>query len=92
MDYHLVTTTPTDEKMKPTEPSAINGGMLPKDLGPHPVIVIDVPSVEDHLKKIESAGGKIVIPTIKVGEFGLYTRVSDTEGNVIGVWQTLANC
>lgn len=93
MDYHLVTTTPTDEKMKPTEPGAINGGMLPKDpTGPHPVIVIDVPSVEDHLQKIESAGGKIVMPTIKVGEFGLYARVSDTEGNVIGVWQTLANC
>ena len=59
---------------------------------PHPIIVVDVPSVEDHLKKIESAGGKIVMPTIKVREFGLYARVSDTEGNVIGVWQTLANC
>lgn len=34
------------------------------------VIVIDVPSVEKHLKKIESTGGKIVMPAIKVVEFG----------------------
>ena len=93
MDYHLATTTPTDEKMKPTEPGAINGGLLPRDpTGPHPVIVIDVSSIEEHLKKIESAGGKTVMPPIKVGEFGLYARVSDTEGNVIGVWQALADC
>ena len=93
MDYHLVTTTPTDTKMKPTEPGAINGGMLPKDpTGSHPIIVVDVPSVEERLKKIESAGGKTVMPSIKVGEFGVYARVSDTEGNIIGVWQTLAEC
>jgi len=29
---------------------------------------------------------------MKIGEFGLYARVSDTEGNVIGIWQTLENC
>lgn len=52
MDYHLVTTTPTDERMKPPKPGATNGGMLPEDpTGPHPVIVIDVPSVQEHLKK-----------------------------------------
>ena len=71
MDYHLVTTAPTDEKMKHTESGTINGGMLPKDPTElHLVIVIDVPSVEEHLKKIKSTGGKIVMPAIKVGEYG----------------------
>jgi len=93
MDYHMVTTTPSDDKMKPIEPGAINGGLLPKDpTGGHPVIVIDVPSVEEHIKKVESAGGKTVMPMFKIGEFGLYARVSDTEGNVIGIWQTLVKC
>ncbi len=93
MDYHLATTTPSDEKMHPKEPGAINGGLLPKDpTGPHPMIVIDVPSIEEHIKKIESSGGKTVMPMVKVGEFGLYARVSDTEGNIIGIWQTLGNC
>ncbi len=89
----MATTTPRDDKMRPTEPGAINGGLLPKDqTGEHPVIVIDVPSVEEHIKKVESAGGKTVMPVIKIGEFGLYARVSDTEGNVIGIWQTLVKC
>jgi len=52
MDYHLATTTPSDEKMHPKEPGAINGGLLPKDpTGTHPMIVIDVPSIEEHIKK-----------------------------------------
>jgi len=93
MDYHMATTTPSDEKMHPKEPGAINGGLMPKDsTSNHPVIVIDVSSIEEHLKKIESSGGKIVMPVIKIGEFGLYARISDTEGNVIGIWQTLKAC
>ena len=93
MDYHMATTTPSDEKMKPKEPGAINGGLLPKDpTGANPVIVIDVPSIDEHIKKIESAGGKTVMPKMEVGNFGLYARVKDTEDNVIGIWQTLGNC
>ena len=93
MDYHMATTTPSDDKMKPTEPGAINGGLLPKNPNnEHPTIVIDVSSVEEYIKKIESAGGKTVMPVMKIGEFGLYARVSDTEGNIIGIWQTLGNC
>ena len=93
MDYHLATTTPSDEKMHPKEPGAINGGLLPKDpTATHPMIVIDVPSIEEHIKKVESSGGKTVMPVMKIGEFGLYARVSDTEGNIIGIWQALGNC
>ena len=93
MDYHMATTTPSDEKMHPKEPGAINGGLLPKDsTGSHPMIVIDVPSIDEHIKKVESGGGKTIMPKIEVGKFGLYARVEDTEGNVIGIWQTLGNC
>ena len=67
--------------------------LLPKDpTGSHPVIVMDVENIEEHIKKVEASGGKTVMPTMKVGEFGLYARVSDTENNTIGLWQTLGNC
>ena len=93
MDYHMATTAPSDENMKPKEVGSINGGLFPKDsTGSHPVIVIDVPSLDDHIKKIESAGGKVIMPKLQVGNFGLYARVSDTEGNVSGIWQTIGNC
>ena len=90
MDYYLATTTPSDENMRPKELGAINGGLLKKDpTGQHPVLVIDVPSIDEHIKKIESAGGKVVMPKMEIGDFGLYARVADTEGNVIGIWQLL---
>jgi len=93
MDYYIATTGPSDEKGHQKEPGAINGGLLKKDpTGNHPIIVIDVPNIEEHIKKVESAGGKSVMPPMNIGEFGMYARVADTEGNVIGLWQMLENC
>ena len=91
MDYWMALTSQCDpNSMMPTEPGAINGGLLKRDpTGEHPVIVIDVANVDDHVSKIESAGGKVVMPKMQVGDFGLYARVKDTEGNVIGIWQTI---
>jgi hypothetical protein len=90
MDYYIATTTPSDEKGHPKESGAINGGLLPKDpTGEHPIIVIDVPEIDEHIKKVEASGGKTIMPKMKIGEFGSYARVADTEGNVIGIWQTL---
>lgn len=90
MDYNMVTTVETDQQtMMPKTPGAINGGLMKKDpaTGEHTVVVIDVADIDGHLKLIEQAGGKIVMPKIPVGDFGLYARVSDTEGNVVGIWQ-----
>ena len=91
MDYYAAITTDTDPKtMEPKEPGAINGGLLKRDdTGKHPVILIEVPSIDEHLKKIEQNGGKTVMPKVTVGNFGLYARVSDTEGNVIGIWEKI---
>ncbi len=88
MNYCLVNTVETDEKGMPKTPGAINGGMVKRDeTGKHPVIVIKVPSIEEHIKKVEKTGGKIVMPTVPVGDMGFYARFRDTEGNIIGLWQ-----
>ena len=91
MDYYAAITTDADpQTMEPKTPGAINGGLLKRDpTGKHPVILIEVSSIDEHLKKIEQNGGKIVMPKITVGDFGLYARVEDTEGNVIGVWEKI---
>jgi predicted enzyme related to lactoylglutathione lyase len=44
--------------------------------------------VDFHLKQIEGAGGKVIMPKIDIGDFGSYARVADTEGNTIGIWQS----
>jgi len=91
MDCYAVITTDTDpQTMEPKGHGAINGGLLKRDdTGKHPVILIGVPSIDEHLKKIEQNGGKTVMPKVTVGNFGLYARVSDTEGNVIGLWEKI---
>ena len=91
MKYTMVHTVDVDEKMMPKESGAINGGMYNRKDGgsKNPVLVINVAKIDEALKKIEKAGGKIFMAKRKVGDMGWYTQVKDTEGNVIGVWENL---
>lgn len=91
MDYTLVTTGPMSEDGQPTEPGYINGGMLARTDAstPTPVIVIDVSDLQAALRDVESAGGSVVTGATPVGDMGVTAYVRDTEGNVIGLWQTL---
>lgn len=90
MEYYMVKTVETDKKNMPLEAGAINGGLM-KRMGKTetPVLVIDVASVDDYLKRIKKAGGKVVMEKQKVMDMGLYARVSDTEGNIIGIWEDI---
>jgi len=89
--YYLVFTTESDPNtMMPSEPGAINGGLLKRDsTAKNPLLVIDVPNIDDHIKKIEDAGGELIMPKVRVGDSGFFARVADTEGNVIAIWQQL---
>ena len=88
-DYTIVRTTPVDEQQMPTEPGAINGGMRkrPADM-PAPVLVIGVDSVDDALKQVEAGGGSVVRPRQEMPGMGVSAYVKDTEGNVIGLWES----
>ena len=86
--YTMVTTTPTDERGRPSETGGINGGMLRRQ-GPitTPVITIGVDDMDDALTRIEKLGGKVAIGRQPVGDMGFSAYVQDTEGNLIGLWQ-----
>jgi predicted enzyme related to lactoylglutathione lyase len=88
MAYTMVTTTPSGDR-GPTEPGAINGGMAGRG-GPitAPVITIDVDDIDTALATVERLGGKTVQGRMPVGEMGFTGYFSDTEGNVVGLWQT----
>ncbi len=71
----------------------INGGIMRRSDFPRPVnaiCTVDVESVDDALAKVEQAGGRVIKPKFEVGEMGLSAYCEDTEGNIFGVWQTLA--
>jgi predicted enzyme related to lactoylglutathione lyase len=90
-DYTLALTTPVDENTQvPTEPGAINGGLRARTAEtPTPRIVIHVASIDQALKKIEAEGGSTVAPRAEMPGMGAFAYFKDTEGNLLGLWETL---
>ncbi|MFJ8912595.1 VOC family protein [Amycolatopsis sp. NPDC102389] len=90
MDYTMVASGPTAETGMPAEPGYINGGMLAKESSPAsgPVIVLEVDSVDDTLAVIEKQGGSMLVGRTAVGDMGFSAYFKDTEGNVVGLWET----
>jgi predicted enzyme related to lactoylglutathione lyase len=89
MEYTLVVSGPSGER-GPTEPGFINGGMLAREesAASGPVVVMDVPSIDAALQTVERLGGSTVVPKMPVGAMGFTAYVKDTEGNVVGLWET----
>ncbi|MGZ8625807.1 MAG: VOC family protein [Actinomycetota bacterium] len=88
MDYTIVRTVPVDERQMPTEPGAINGGLMLRTADtPSPVVTIDVASVDEALQQVEAGGGTVVRPKTEIPGMGSFAYFKDTEGNTIGVWE-----
>ncbi len=90
MDYTMVTTGPTDDERGPSEPGFINGGMLHREREwTAPNLVIDVANLEDALKSVTEHGGTTVSERQPVGNMGFTAYFKDTEGNLVGLWETV---
>ena len=88
MEYTLVGTVKTDKNQVPTEPGAINGGMM-KLQKPFtgPVVTIQVDNIDASLKDIGKHGGKTVTKKTSMGEWGFFGYFKDSEGNLMGLFQ-----
>lgn len=81
-------TTPVDKDHNPTEPGGINGGFYTrKSKHDQPSFGVETGSIDQSLKAIEKAGGKVVTPKHSIGEWGFMADFADPEGNVIGLWE-----
>jgi uncharacterized protein len=89
MDYTIVMSGPSGDQ-GPTESGYINGGMLTRQQAATagPVLVVDVKSIDDTLERIGGLGGSTVVGKTPVGDMGFAAYFTDTEGNVIGLWET----
>lgn len=66
----------------------INGGLAKRMPGQAGVTnTIDVPSVDEFARKIESKGGKVIMPKMAIPGVGYFAQCLDTEGNVFGIIQ-----
>jgi predicted enzyme related to lactoylglutathione lyase len=91
MGYTLATTAPSGAT-GPLEPGAINGGLLQRGAPvTTPLITIQVDDVDAALDQIERLGGRVVVGRTEVGGMGFSAYFTDTEGNVVGLWESLAS-
>ena len=88
-EYYGIWTVPVDEKGMLLRPG-VNGGMMKKQNPEHKTVnYILVESVDEYVKKIESLGGKIVVPKMEVPGIGWWASALDPEGNQFAILQTL---
>ena len=83
MEYYGISTNNEKGEM------GVGGGMAKRN-NPADRITnyIDVPSVDEYLSKVETLGGKIVLPKTTVPGFGYLAVCLDTENNPFGLWET----
>ncbi len=87
MSYTLLSTGPSDQGV-PNEPGFINGGMLERAAGVRgPMLTIDVEDIDAALAKVEAFGGSTVAPKEPVADHGFSAYFTDTEGNLMALWQ-----
>jgi predicted enzyme related to lactoylglutathione lyase len=81
IDYWLIMTG------KEKEPG-IDGGLAKRTEAEHSTVnTIDVPSVNEYVKKVESNGGSIIRPKTAVPGVGWMAYFKDPEGNIWGIME-----
>jgi predicted enzyme related to lactoylglutathione lyase len=88
IEYWMVETVATDAEGRPVR-QGVNGGLMPR-MYPNqaPVNYIAVEDVDEAVAKAERLGAKVMMGKTPVPGMGWFAQLSDTEGNVIAVWET----
>jgi len=89
-NYTVVATTEVDEKTQmPKEPGRINGGFFDKteESYRNARITVAVDNIEEGIKKVEEAGGKVKGHPVEIPHVGKYVEFTDTEGNQLSLLQ-----
>jgi len=81
MEYWLADTGEKDEP-------GINGAIMPREhKGVSTINTIGVPSIDDAIKKVKKAGGKVMGDKMPIPGIGMFVYCQDTEGNLFGILQ-----
>ena len=87
-DYVTAATAETDENRMVKRPGAINGGFFPKKPdwpAQYPSVVIAVDDINDAMKRVADAGGKVLDKPVEIPGIGQYVSFIDTEGNRVSM-------
>lgn len=82
-DYWMIET-----KAEQESPGSNGGIMKRMDSNHRPVNYVLVESVDEFSKKLQSLGGKIIIPKTPIPEMGAFAVGLDLEGNPVGLFES----
>ena len=91
-EYVVVITSEVGEDHFPKQRGTINGGFYQKTedlISNHPSVVIAVDDINDAVKKIKNAGGKVLNEPMDIPGVGSFSSFIDTEGNRLSILQPL---
>ncbi len=91
-NYVVTMTSECDGSGVPKERGAINGGFYKKTDDPSsycPSIVIAVENIQETMKKVRDAGGRVVSEPMEIPGVGTYVSFIDTEGNRASLLQPI---
>ncbi len=90
-NYVVAHTAETDENNMVKTPGTINGGFFQQSAaaGAGTSVVIAVDDLNDAMKKVTDAGGKIEAEPHEIPGIGLWVVFTDTEGNRASMLQPL---
>jgi uncharacterized protein len=89
MEYNSVSTGPVSDEGMPSEPGYIGGGMAQRQAPlTAPVITLAVDDIDATMIAIEKHGGAPRGDKLTVGDMGFAAYFTDSEGNLMGLWQT----
>ncbi len=74
----------------PVDVADADGGISPRtEFVQGPVLIIEVPSIDDVAQKVVQAGGTLLNAKERVGDHGFSQYVKDSEGTVLCLWESI---
>jgi uncharacterized protein len=89
-DYWTIETRPgtAQNEAEAMKRPGTNGGMMKKmDPSQRPLNYVMVDSVDEFSKKLQSLGGKIIVPKTPIPQMGAFAVGLDPEGNPVGLFE-----
>ncbi len=75
---------------EPVDVADADGGISPRnEFVQGPVLMIEVPSVDDVACEVAEAGGTVLSDKERVGDHGYSRYVKDSEGSVLCLWESI---
>ena len=85
-DWKINADNPMQYGLVASSEGGIDGGIGPSpDGNSHLTFYVQVADLEATLKKVESLGGKTIVPPVEIPNMVTFAQFSDPDGNIVGL-------